>query len=315
MIEKVYAKDLSQHLNKEIISYFLVNKKELREGAKDFYIRLRLSDKSSSFNANIWKNAKNLAELFKEGDIVKVKGIVIKYKDQMQLTINGIKKASDTEYDLSDYIASTQRDVTELSDQLYKYIDDLKDDYLKELMLSIFDDKEFFNLFAKSPAAKTWHHNYVGGLLEHSVFVAKICDFSSHMYPVDRDLLICGALLHDIGKVYEYNMKSAIDFTVMGRLIGHICIGDQIVFEKASKINNFPKNTLIKLRHLILSHHGEFEKAAARLPQTIEAIVLHYADNLDAQTVGVKQLIESSNTTDAEWSEFDRLNNRYYFLG
>jgi 3'-5' exoribonuclease len=192
-------------------------------------------------------------------------------------------------------------------------VDSIKNEYLKQLMDDIFDH-EFFSRFSNAPAAKTWHHNYLGGLLEHSVCVAKICDFAASMYHVDRDLVVVGGLLHDVGKVFEYTSHGAIDFTPEGRLLGHIGIGDQLICKYAAKIDNFPQNLLMKLRHLILSHHGEYEKASARLPQTIEAIVLHFADNLDAQTIGVKQLIDPVKNSTSVWSEFDKLNNRFYYV-
>ncbi len=311
---KIFIDDISNYLNKEIITYFLVSQKELREG-KNFYVRLKLSDKKGSISGNIWNNAKQLSEMFKEGDVVKIKGIVINYKGQYQLTINKIRTASDAEYDLSDFVSTTSKDINELSEQLFSFIDNISNKQIKELLLSFFDDKEFFTRFAKAPAAKSWHHNYVGGLIEHTVSVAKICEFSSIMYPVDKDLLIAGAILHDIGKVYEYGTAPVIEFTSPGRLLGHICIGDQMVSEKAKTIDDFSEEILMKLRHLILSHHGEYEKAAARLPQTIEAIVLHFADNLDAQTVGVKQILEASEKSESEWSEYDKLNNRYFYKG
>ncbi len=314
-MENLRINELANYQNKEIISNFLVAQKELREGTKDFYLRLKLVDKTGSIVANIWNNAKRIADLFNEGDVVKIQAMVISYKSQLQLTISKIKVADELEYDLSDFVATTKKDITKLADVFFGFIDNMKDENIKMLMKNIFEDKEFFAKFSKSPAAKTWHHNYVGGLLEHSVSVAKICNFVSDMYPVDKDLLIAGALLHDVGKVYEYNFKTMIEFTTMGRLVGHLCIGDQIISETASKMNNFPQNTLIKLRHLILSHHGEYEKAAARLPQTLEAIVLHMADNLDAQSVGVTQLIEGVQGTNAEWTEYDKLNNRYFYIG
>ena len=310
-MEKIFTESLYAHVNEEIISYFMVAQKELREGNKSKYIRLRLADSSGTVAANIWNNAAHFNKEFEEGDIVKIKGIVITYKDQVQVTVNKIRKADDNEYDLSEFIPKTKKDVNELSDQLFGYIDSIDDEPLRTLLTNIFEDKDIYALFMRSPAAKSWHHNYMGGLLEHTVSVAKICDFSAKMYPVQRDLLITGAILHDIGKIYEYNMKTAIDFTTMGRLIGHIPLGDQLITETAAKINLFPKNTLMKLRHLILAHHGEYEKASCRLPQTIEAVVLHFADNLDAQTIGVRQLVEVAEKTDAEWTEYDRMNNRY----
>lgn len=313
-MEKITVSELKDHLNKEIISDFLVTQKNLREGSKDFYIRLQLSDKTGSVPGNVWNNAKTLAQKFEEGDVLRIKGVIISYKTQIQITVNKIQKLYEEEYNLADFMETTAKDVNKLSDKLFNFIDNIKQPNLKELLLNIFEDKEFYTKFAQAPAAKTWHHNYIGGLLEHTISIAAICDFVSHMYDVDKDLLITGALLHDIGKVFEYKIANTIDFSVQGRLIGHIPLGDQFICERAARLNNFPENILMKLRHLILAHHGEYEKASARLPQTIEAIVMHHADNLDAQTVGVLQLTNKISEDGAEWSEFDRLNMRYYYI-
>ncbi len=313
-MQKITVSELKEHMNKEIISDFLITQKSLREGTKDFYIRLELSDKTGSVPGNIWNNAKALDEKFEEGDVLRIKGVVISYKSQIQITVNKIQKLYEEEYNLADFIETTSKDINKLSDKFFNFIERIKQPELKQLLLNIFEDKEFYTKFAQAPAAKTWHHNYIGGLLEHTVSIATICDFISGMYEVDKDLLIAGALLHDIGKVFEYDFSRNIDFSVEGRLVGHIPLGDQFVCEKISAINNFPVKLRMKLRHLILSHHGEYEKASARLPQTLEATVLHHVDNLDAQTVGVLQITGKVLEEGAEWSEFDRLNSRYYYL-
>lgn len=315
MDEKVFVNELSSFMNSGLNSTFLVTKKELREDRNgNTYIRLKLSDKTGSVTANVWNNAKSINKIFEAGDVIRIGGKVTSYNSQLQITVEKARKLEEGEYDLSQYLESTSKDVDKLSDTLFDYIDNVEDEYLKKLLLSIFEDKEFYTKFAKAPAAKSWHHNYLGGLLEHTIAVTKICDFIRTQYHVNSDILITGALLHDIGKVWEYEVQTAIEFSTYGRLVGHIPIADEYICEKAKQINNFPKEMLMKLRHLILSHHGEFEKGAARLPQTLEAIVLHHADNLDAQTVGVKQLMNTVKSDEAEWSEYDRLNNRYYFL-
>lgn len=314
MEAKILTSDLGHYLNQEIISEYLVTQKELREGTKDFYLRLRLSDKNGSVMGNVWNNARAVAEKFKEGDVVRIKGMVISYRSQLQITINKIQVLDSEEYDLQDYIETTSKDITKLNDKLFQYIEKVGNKYLNALLRSVFEDKEMLDRFCRAPAAKTWHHNYMGGLLEHTVAVTRICDLLAHYYPVDRELLITGAILHDIGKIIEYNLVSAIDFTPEGRLLGHISLGDEIVCKRAAGINNFPPALLMKLRHLILSHHGEYEKASARLPQTIEAMMLHHADNLDAQVTGVAQLINSPQIQDSEWSEYDKLNNRFYYI-
>lgn len=306
--------NLAEFLNKEITGDYLVTQKELREGARDFYLRLKLSDNSGSIAGNVWNNAKVISDKFQEGDIIRVKGIVISYKAQIQITVNKVKKLDPEEYNLVEFIASTEKDINGLSDKLFEYIESIQNEYIKKLLTNIFDNKDFMGKFLEAPAAKSWHHNYVGGLVEHTVSVTMICDFASRLYPVNRDLLIAGAILHDIGKVYEYEVKPGIEFSTMGRLIGHLSLADHFVAEQAGNINNFPSDLLMKIRHLILAHHGEYEKASCRLPQIIEAVVLHFADNLDAQTVGVKQTIEGVSSSKSDWSEYDKLNNRFYYL-
>ncbi|PID28720.1 MAG: 3'-5' exonuclease [Candidatus Cloacimonadota bacterium] len=314
--DKIYVKELSEHINKEVISSFLVTHKELREGANNLFIRLKLGDRTGQVVANIWKNAANFNEMFAEGDIIEIKGIVILYKGQVQVTVNKLHKLNELQCDLSDYVQTAERGIQDLAADFFKFIDSVQNPHLNSLLKKIFDeDKEFFAKFAKTPAAKSWHHNYMGGLLEHSLAVASICNFCANLYPVDRDLLVTGALLHDIGKMQEYNVQPSIEFSDIGRLIGHICLGDQLIYETASKINLFPKDLLMKLRHLILSHHGEYEKAAARLPQMLEATVLHFADNMDAQSAGITQLIKAAENNVGKWTEFDKFNNRYYYLG
>ncbi len=311
-MDRIEIKEFSQFVGKEITGYYLAAQKELREGKNDFYLKVRLQDKSASCNANVWNNAQKEAEGFEEGDIVKVKGMVVSYKGQIQLTISKIRFADPSEYDINDFLAKSQKDPKQLADEFFTYMDSIKDVNLNKLLKAIFEDKEFFAKFSYSPAAKTWHHNYIHGLLEHTVSVARLCAFLAQQYSVSYDLLMTGALLHDAAKVYEYEQKPSIEFTNIGRLVGHLTLGDQLVCTKAAQINNFPSELLMLVRHLVLAHHGEYEKGSVRLPQTLEALVLHMADNLDAQTIGVQQLLEIT-PADSEWSEFDKLNNRYYY--
>ncbi len=311
-MDRIEVKELTQFTGKEITGYYLAAEKELREGKQGYYLRLRLQDKSGSVNANVWNNAQKEAEKFEEGDVIKIAAMVTNYKGQTQLSISKIRFADKSEYDLDDFLAKSEKDPTVLAEEFFKYLDSVQEVHLKQLLKSIFDDKEFFTKFSFAPAAKSWHHNYIHGLLEHTVAVARVCDYAAKYYNVNRDLLITGALLHDFGKVFEYQHIPSIEFTNLGRLVGHLTIADQVVCEKAARINNFPSELLMLVRHMILAHHGEYEKASVRLPQTIEALVLHLADNLDAQATGVQQLLELT-PTDAEWSEYDKLNNRYYY--
>ncbi|MBI9032482.1 HD domain-containing protein [bacterium] len=313
-MKRINVNDLANCINQEIDSYFLVVEKDLRQGNKDFFLRLKLADKSGFVVANIWKNATVKSDMFEVGDVLQIKGMVIKYNKNIQITINDIYPLEEKEYDLAELIPASKKDITELTDNFFEYVDSIQNEYLSQLLKAIFDNKQILNLFISSPAAKGWHHNYAGGLLEHTLTVTKICDFACALYPVDRDLTITGAILHDLGKIYEYDSAIGIDFSDEGRLIGHFVLVDQMITEHASKIDLFPKELLMKLRHMVLAHHGEYDKGSVRLPQTLEAHLLHLADNMDAQVTGVKQIIEASSDN-SKWSEFDKLNQKFYYKG
>ncbi len=313
MTEHISISDFQELLGKEVISFYLVAEMEVRDGKNGPFLRLKLQDRSGALTAYVWKDAKKVAEGFSQGDVVKVKGLVNRYKEQIQLNVSQIRFADHSEYELAQFITRSKISPETLAEQFFSFVDKVENPWLNKLLKNIFEDKEFFTQFLEAPAAKSWHHNYMHGLIEHTVSVARICDFVSTLYPVNRDLLITGALLHDMGKVFEYSGRPAIEFTEIGRLVGHLSLCDQYVCEQSRLIAGFPDEVLLNLRHMILAHHGEYEKASVRLPQTLEALVLHLCDNLDAQSVGVAQLLEAA-PQGAVWSEFDKLNNRYYHL-
>lgn len=313
MTDHIDISELKEYLGKEIQGFYLVAEKELRDGRNDQYLRLRLQDRSGTIAGNVWKDAKNISESFSAGDVVHVKALVNSYKEQIQLNVSQIRFADHSEYRLEDFVTRSKKDPDTLAEQFFAFVDKVENVWLHKLLQAVFGDKEIFSRFLEAPAAKSWHHNYMHGLIEHTVSVAILCDFVSVMYPVNRDLLLTGALLHDFGKIFEYNTMPAIDFTEVGRLIGHLSLSDQYICEQARMIAGFPDEILLNLRHMILAHHGEYEKASVRLPQTIEALVLHLCDNLDAQSVGVAQMLEAA-PENAVWSEYDKLNNRYYHL-
>lgn len=313
MEEHIYISDMHQHENKEITGFYLAQEKELREGKGGMYMRLKLRDRSGAATANVWKDAQKVSELFEAGDIVHVKAQVVNYKGQIQLTVQQLRFADKSEFNMGDFIAKSRFEADFLAQRFWDFVDKVENQHLNRLLHVIFDDKEFFLRFLEAPAAKGWHHNYMHGLVEHCVAVAALCEFVSTQYPVSMDLLIAGALLHDAAKTMEYSGQASIEFTDAGRLLGHLSMGDQMVVLAAAQIPGFPDELLLNLRHLILSHHGEYEKASVRLPQTLEAVILHHCDNLDAQAAGVSQLVDAA-APEAVWSEFDRLNNRYYRL-
>ncbi|MCB5252431.1 MAG: HD domain-containing protein [Candidatus Cloacimonadaceae bacterium] len=310
-MEHILVNELHLHENKEITDFYLAVEKDLREGKGGPYLRLKLQDRSGQVSANVWKDATKTAGEFDAGDVVKIRAQVVNYKGQIQLSITQLRFADKSEYDISSFVARSRFEPEFLAERFWEFVDKVENEYLNRLLHTIFDDKDFFARFMEAPAAKSWHHNYMSGLIEHTIAVASLCEFVSTRYAVSQDLLITGAILHDVGKVIEYNSKIAIDFTDEGRLLGHLSISDQMAVEAAAKIPGFPEDLLLNIRHLILAHHGEYEKASVRLPQTLEALILHHCDNLDAQAAGVSQLLDAA-PPDATWSEYDRINNRYY---
>jgi len=313
MTQHLFINELQDQQGKEVTGFYLVAEKEIREGKNGQFLRLRIQDRSGAVTGYMWKDFQKLSDDFSEGDVVKLRANVQNFKGQIQLNISQLRFADHSEYDPDIYLTRSKIPPEILSERFFSFVDKVENTFLNRLLRDIFEDKEFFSHFLKAPAAKSWHHNYIHGLIEHTVSVASICEFVSTMYPVNLDLLISGALLHDAAKVLEYTSKPPIDFTDLGRLIGHLSLSDQLICEKARAIPGFPEALLMHLRHLVLAHHGEYEKASVRLPQTLEATVLHLCDNMDAQSVGVTQLIEAA-PKDAEWTEFDKLNNRYYKL-
>lgn len=313
MYEHIYLSDLYQQENQQISGFYLVKEKELREGKGGQFIRLKLQDRSSAVTGNIWKDVQKANDSFSEGDVVHLKAQIVNFKGQIQLSVTAIRFADKTEYDPDIFEVRSRFDPDFLASRLWEFIDKVENEYLNRLLKDIFGDHEFFGTFIEAPAAKSWHHNYKYGLIEHLVSVAALCEYCSTVYPVSMDLMIAGALLHDVGKVQEYMGRISYDFTDEGRLLGHISMADELICQKAAAIVGFPKDILLNLRHLILSHHGEYEKASVRLPQTLEAVLLHHCDNLDAQVTGVAQILDTVSPG-SEWSEYDRLNNRYYRL-
>ncbi|TSA25335.1 HD domain-containing protein [bacterium] len=314
-MKEKFVQDLSSLEGSEITDLFAISEKSVRKSrAGKFFIRVMCLDRTGRVTGFIWDNVPKFQDTFSVGDIVKIKALVTTFENNVQLSISNIRKAEENEYQLSDFAPTTTKDTNKLIERLFGFIDSVKNEYLSQLLHLFFDDKELLEKFSKSPAAKNWHHNLVGGLLHHSVTVASICDAVSTLYDgIDKDLLITCAILHDIGKTKEYTLAPFIDFTDEGRLIGHIVIGNKMVVDKCEKINNFPKNLLMKIQHMLLSHHGERENGAAVPPKTREALILHYSDNLDAHVTGASELIEKAADEKSSWTDYHFLTNREYY--
>ncbi len=295
-----------------VSSQFMVNKKQLRDfkNKPGKYLTFFISDKTGQMEAKVWDKAVEFASRFEEEDIVLLEGQVESFNDKLQLKVANLYKAH--EYDIGDFLSKTSKDV----DKLFDYIKsvNIQNRYLKSLLDSFLNDQEFISSFKKAPAAKSLHHAYLGGLVEHTYEVIKICEVVCQLFPqINRELLLTGAILHDIGKIAELKFTKVIDYTDEGRLIGHIIMGERIISKRMNSIDGFPKELKMCMSHLLLSHHGEYEWGSPKRPKTLEACTLHYAENLDAQVNRFIQLIEKEK--DKTWTDYDRLLERHIYIG
>ncbi|VVB86196.1 Dihydroneopterin 2',3'-cyclic phosphate phosphodiesterase [uncultured archaeon] len=267
-----------------------------------FMFLMGLSDRTGDIEAIYWggneKNStQNVHEMLKEGDIVHVTGKVGEYKNKLKIDIKESNIDLAKQYNIEDFIVKSKENVDALLSHILKIRDSLHDGYLKKLLNDFLTDQKFIKDFKTAPAALAYHHAYTGGLLEHSLNVAKICETLSEIYPnkMNRDLMIVGAILHDIGKIIEYKTTTNIKITENGILLGHITSGVDIVLKKIEKIPNFPELTKNKLIHILLSHHGKKENGSPIEPSFPEAVAVYYADEADAKIKRYIELIEKAN--------------------
>jgi len=304
-----YIQDFKE--DDRVIDHFLCKQKQnLKSRTGKTYLSLRLQDKTGMIDAKVW-DLNNDIQAFDEGEFIKIDGIVLSYQNELQLKVSKIRKSHEGEFDPADHIPCTDKDVNELFSEIEKYIKSIENPFLKTLMENIIlKNSEITEQFKKHSAAKNLHHSYMGGLIEHTLNVAQICDYLSTRYVVNRDILITTALLHDIGKIYELSPFPSNEYTDDGQLLGHIVMGTELVAREAGKIPGFPHKLLTLVQHGILSHHGEYEFGSPKLPQTMEAFVLHIADNLDAKLKMFQEFLDMDNTM-GEWAGYSKVFGRY----
>lgn len=304
--------------NANVSSWFAVQEKSLQpfKNKSGSFLNLRLSDRSGSIMARAWDNAEILAELCQVNTVIKVEGRVDEYRGQLQLIIEDLAPCGEDEYDKTDLLATSGKDPAELVEQLQGFVASVNQPQLRALLDAFFGDEGFLWAFAEAPGAKRQHHAHLGGLLEHTLGVARILSTVQEIHPqLDRDLLMTGALLHDVGKLEEFSTGVAIDYTDKGRLVGHIVITDRWVRERIAAIPEFPEELDNKLNHILLSHHGQKEYGAPIVPMTAEACALHYADNMDAHVQCFVQAICEGGAAGNTWTEYQRVFDRYFYIG
>ncbi len=292
----------------EMISenYFCKQKQTLQTKAGKSYYSLILQDKTGTMDGKVWELNAGI-EHFEALDYIRVEGQVVSFQGALQLNIRRVRRLSEGEYDVSEYMPCTKRNTAEMYKELLGYIDSLKDAQFKLLAESYFkEDPKFKEMFLSHSAAKTMHHNFVGGLLEHTVSVTKLCNYLADNYPVlDRDLLLTAAMFHDVGKLSEISAFPENDYTDAGQLLGHIYIGADWLSKRMDKLGGFTVKRKNELLHCILSHHGELEYGSPKKPALSEALALSMADNLDAKLAGVTALFDG--TEENGWLGYQKM--------
>lgn len=275
-----------------------------------------LRDATGKITGIMWDNFESLRnQTIKVNDVVQVTGDVQKFQNKLQMRVTRVSRVNESDVLLNDLLPSTPFPVEELKKEFRGYIAQIRDKDLKRLVQRIFDDPKRWDAFCQAPSAVSMHQGYLGGLLEHTVFVTRNALRIAENYPqVNRDLLVAGALLHDIGKIAEFEYERQIAYTDVGRLIGHIPIGHALIEVECSRIPNFPANKKILIQHMILSHHGHLEFGSPKRPKTLEAIILHHADLLDAQISNYLEIAGNLQKVGAKW-EYSPMFERYIFGG
>lgn len=271
------------------------------------YDSLILQDKTGTVDAKVWDpNHAGIAE-FDSLDYIEVHGDITCFQGALQVNVKRVRKCQEGEFDPADYLPVSKYNIEDMYAELLVYIDKVKNPFLNELLQDFFvADQDFITLFKKSSAAKTVHHGFVGGLLQHTLSVVRLCEFYCQAYPkLNRDLLISAAICHDMGKVKELSLFPQNDYTEEGQFLGHIVIGTEMVGERIRKIPGFPVLLASELKHCILAHHGEYEFGSPKKPAIMEALALNFADNTDAKLETFTELLD--NATETGWMGFNRL--------
>jgi 3'-5' exoribonuclease len=304
----VYVEDIKT--GDKVCEVFLAAEKNLAYSQKGSpYLNLRLKDRTGEVDGKIWENALAWDKTFKKGDLIRIQARALSFKNVVQLSIIG-------EVELADYFPVARGDLGEMYAGILGYVEQVRTPCLSALLNAFFGDGQIAALFRRAPAAKGFHHVYIGGLLEHTLSVVRLLDMAAGHYPgVNRDLLIAGGILHDIGKIYEFSFDRIVEYSDPGRLVGHIVMGVEMVDAKIAAIPDFPEQTAMELRHLILSHHGVLEYGSPKRPKTLEALVVHYMDDLDAKVNAFQEYIRDARDEESDWTPYHRLFDRYIYKG
>jgi 3'-5' exoribonuclease len=319
-----FIADAAKFDGSAVTSYFAVSSMSVREkkGGGGQYLALTLSDKTGSMEARMWDEFASAVANCAEGCYVKAQGQISKYQGKFQITLTKMRAAAESEIEAADFVPSTKFDIPEMWAELRGYVDAFANPDLRRLVFAFLDDEEIGVAYRTAPAAKMLHHAWIGGLLEHVLTLVRVCRATAPFYPeVDPDLLVTGAILHDIGKVRELSWKSTFSYTLEGQMIGHISIAQRMLADKVRELAPFPEKLRVLVEHMILSHHGRYEFGSPKLPMTPEAILLSALDDIEAKMQAMRNEFgrdAAAGKTGAEMTEWVRsmerplLNSRAY---
>jgi len=314
-VAKQYVADIK---DRDVVKAVFLVKEKILAMAKNGkpYMNLRFMDKSGEVDAKVWDNTDVLDKLFDKNDFVQVRGKASVYMNKMQVVVAEITKVPEEEVDLADFLPESPRNGAEMRQELHDVVAALSDPHLKALLELFLADESFMNLYCKAPAAKGMHHVYLGGLLEHSLALVKLVKTIVPLYEgINEELLVTGALLHDVGKIHEMSYDRAFDYTDAGKLLGHITIGVELIENKIRQVEGFPRELGLLLKHMLLSHHGQYEYGSPKRPKTIEATILNYLDDMDSKINGIQYHIAKETVSTSRWTAHHRLYDRYFFKG
>src|SRR5437667_258403 len=302
-----FLSDCPRFENKVITSSFVVTTKQVKpKKSGEPYLALTLADRCGQIEAKMWDNVEDALDAFEQDDFLKVKGLLNKYKNRFQITIHKLRRMADSEVDFADYLPKTTKNIDELWLTLAEFINSFQDENLKAVVQAFMSDPEIAAAYRSAPAAKTLHHAYIGGLLDHVLSLFRSCDLVCRNYPqIDRDLLLTGAFLHDIGKIHELAYTRSFSYTSRGQLLGHMIIELEMLQAKIAAIPGFPDELKTLLEHLIISHHGQYEFGSPKLPMFPEALMLHYLDDLDSKMESMRAHFEREAETDSNWTSYN----------
>lgn len=320
---KIFVRDLQ---DKQVFtSVFLVRDKAQLTGKNGkTYLSLFLTDSSGAVDSRIWDNIDSLNETFQNGDIVRVKGQVQIFQNRRQVVVHRLEKAQATEYKMEDFVSASRRPAEEMMAELLSIAQSITDTSIRQLTLDVLNDSEIRGRLLVAPAAKSIHHAYVSGLLEHVVSICGVmralaAHYKTQQVEFNLDYLLFGAIFHDIGKIWELEIgQNGIAYTDRGKLLGHMAMAVELIEKRASRILGFPEELKDRLKHIILSHHGRLEYGSPKVPMFLEAFVVAAIDDLDSKINTIDQFIKGERAatagTDERWSKYSPLFERTFLL-